>query len=151
MTLPWPVLWLIDPAGAHMARRTPRIRGPIFSGAAVFGPDVPGGSRQATDEEIAAMDAASSDGGRRDAGSYDEIPPSQVQEAAQRLLHDGASSFRHDDRSIEARIIRFWRGDSLLEVATTAPGATSSSTTRIPRRPGADLIAGYLALELAGG
>ena len=61
MALPWPLLWLIDPAGAYWARRTPRPDGPTFHRGVVFGPGVPDGARQATEEELAAM-AASPDG-----------------------------------------------------------------------------------------
>lgn len=151
MTLPWPVLWLFDPAGASMARHSPRPLGPVLHRAAVFGPDVPGGSRQATDEEIAAMEAAFSERAREEAVDDDAVPSAAVRAAAQRLVRDAAAELTVGDRRLEARVIRFWRGDSLLEVSTTARDGTSSSRVRIPRRPGVDLLADYLAMELADG
>jgi hypothetical protein len=150
MTVPWPVLWLVDPAGAYLARRSPRPRGPVFYRAAVFGPEVPGGSRQATDEEIAAMEAASSERGQEEA-EHDAVPSAAVRAAAQRLVRDGAADLVIDDRRVETRIVRFWRGDSLLEVETTARDGTRSSRIRIPRRPGMGLLADHLVMELSDG
>ena len=149
MALPWRLLWLVDPAGAHLARPAPGPRGPVFRRAAVFGPGIPGGSRQATDEEIAAMDAAFSRPGGQGEASLDEVVPSQVREAAQRLARDGAAGLAVDDRRVEARVVRFWRGDGILEVGTTAPDRTSTSKIRIPRRPDVDLLADHLAMALA--
>lgn len=46
---------LLDPADAYMGVRSLRYRDPIYQGGAIFGPGVPGGSRQATQEELDAM------------------------------------------------------------------------------------------------
>ena len=149
MSLPWPLLWLIDPAGAYWARRTPRARGPVFRRAAVFGPGVPGGSRQATDAEIAALDAEFG----RHAGEHEALDRRRAPEllaAAQRLVADGAVAFRIEERSVDARIVRFWRGDSLLETRTTAPGAAGESRTRVSRNPRPDELVVHLAEAATG-
>ena len=154
MALPWPLLWLLDPAGAYWARRTPRTRGPVFRHAAIFGPDVPGGSRQATDEEIAALDAAFA----RHADEEDEAAlndlerrwGSELRAAARRLTEEGRVGFRIEDRSVDARIVRFWRGDSLLETSTTTPGSSAASCTRIGRRATPDDLVPHLAEAARG-
>src|SRR5687768_9270303 len=122
MKLPWPLLWLIDPAGAYWARHTPEPDGPAYRGGAVFGPGVPGGSRQATDEELAAMALWAEPGVSDTERSIEEAErrwASELRPAAERLLSEGTASLRFDDRSVEARIVRFWRGDSLLETSTS--------------------------------
>ena len=52
MRLPRLLLALIDPASAAMDSRNWSRRRPLYRGGAVFGSGVPGGSRQATPEEI---------------------------------------------------------------------------------------------------
>ena len=151
MTLPWPVLWLIDPAGAYMARRTPRIRGPVYTGGAVYGPDVPGGSRQATEEELRAMrswrpdvDPEEVDPGEV-AADLERRYGSELRRAAEQLCSSGTADLRMDGRHVQARVVRFWRGDSLLETTTTGPVDHGESRTRIPRQPDPGLLVGYLA------
>jgi hypothetical protein len=55
MRLPRLLLALIDPASAAMDSRNWSRRRPLYRGGAVFGSGVPGGSRQATPEEIEAI------------------------------------------------------------------------------------------------
>jgi hypothetical protein len=148
MQLPWPVLWLIDPAGAYWARRTPEPDGPTYRGGVVFGPGVPGGSRQATAEELEAMALWAEPESGDHERSIEEAErrwASELRQAAERLLSDGTASLRLDGRSVEARIVRFWRGDSLLEVRYRLPDGEGESRTRIPRRPEPDLLVDYLA------
>jgi hypothetical protein len=52
VSLPWLLLRVVDPANAYLGGNARRRRGPTYRGGAVFGPDVPGGSRQVTAEEI---------------------------------------------------------------------------------------------------
>jgi hypothetical protein len=151
MALPWPLLWLLDPAGAYWARRTPRPHGPVHRGAAVFGPGVPGGSRQATDEEIRAMTADRSGIAEHEA-AIDETRDrwsTELRQAADELLRGSSVSLRLPGRSIDARIVRFWRGDHLLETRTTRPDEEGSSRTRISRRAGTDVLVEYLARAAA--
>ena len=153
MDLPWPLLWLIDPAGAYSARRTPRTRGPVFRQAAVFGPDVPGGSRQATGEEIAALRAESSRHATDDEAARQEVQRrwgSQLSSAARLLIGEGSVGFQIDGRSVDARIVRFWRGASLLETWTTGPSGRSESRTRISRHPQPDEVLEHLADAATG-
>ena len=148
MSLPWPLLWLIDPAGAYWARRDPVPRGTVFRQAAVFGPDVPGGSRQATDEEIADLEAAAAGHTEEHRAALEDVErrfAPALRAAAQRLVDEGTADLRVGDREVEARLVRFWRGDSLLETRTTAPGAAGESRTRVPRHPGPDDLVPHLA------
>jgi uncharacterized NAD(P)/FAD-binding protein YdhS len=154
MALPWPILWLIDPAGAYWQRRTPTHEGPIYAGGAIFGPDVPGGSRQATDEELEAM--------QLDARPAVEQHERELQDAARRwapelrratkqLLGDGTARVHLGTTDIDARIVRFWRGDSLLEIRYRQPDGDGESRTRVPRRPEPDLLVDYLARDATSG
>ncbi len=147
MTLPWPLLWLIDPAGAYWARRTPWFDGPTFRGGTVFGPGVPGGSRQATAEELEAMqpDAGDDDRYERDLQAAARRWAPELRRAAEQLLTDGTTRLRLGGTDVDARIVRFWRGDSLLEVRYRLPDGEGESRTRIPRRPEPDLLVDYLA------
>ena len=64
---------------------------------------------------------------------------------AEQLVAHGTVSFTLEGRSVQARVVRFWRGDSLLETSRTGPDGGGSSRTRIPRRPDLELLVGYLA------
>jgi hypothetical protein len=148
MALPWPVLWLLDPAGAYWARRTPRLDGPVYRGGAVFGPGVPGGSRQATDEELEqmALDARPRvDEYERSLEAARQRWAPELRQAADRLLAEGTAALQLGGTSVQARIVRFWRGDSLLEVEYRRAGGEGESRTRIPRQPQPDLLLDYLA------
>ena len=154
MALPSPMLWLIAPAGAYWARRTPPVDGPVYLGGAVFGPGVPGGSRQATEEELAAMAVDA----RPDVDEYEhELQEAvrrwapELRQAAERLLTEGSAVVHLGGTAVEARIVRFWRGDSLLETAHRGAGGEGESRTRIPRRPPPDLLVDYLARAAANG
>jgi hypothetical protein len=152
MALPRPLLRLIDPAGAYWERVSPRPRGPLHSRAAVFGPGLPEGGRQATEEEIRAMDAEAVAATRRYEADVEDVErrySDELRRVAERLLVDGAAIFRLEGRSVEARVVRFWRGDALLETSTTGPDGEGSSRTRIPRRPDPELLVGYLARAAA--
>ena len=56
MQLPAALVNVIDPANGYFEKCRPgRRERPIYRGGAIFGPGVPGGSRQATEEEIHAI------------------------------------------------------------------------------------------------
>lgn len=148
MALPWPLLWLIDPAGAYWERVSPTPRGPVHSRAAVFGPGLPEGGRQATDEEIRAMEAEAEPITQRYDAAVDDLErrhADELRRLAEQLVREGAASFGLEGRSVDARVVRFWRGDSLLETSTTGPDGAGESRTRIPRRPDPGLLVAYLA------
>jgi len=154
MALPWPLLWVIDPAGAYWARRTPRATGPTYVGGAVFGPGVPGGSRQATDEELEAMalwTPPDDDGYERSVEHAERSWAPQLRQAAEQLLPEGEVDLHLGGRSDDARVVRFWRGDSLLETETRGPDGDGATRTRIPRRADPELLVGYLARAVAEG
>lgn len=142
MSLPSLALRVIDPAqvyvNEHRGRRYGRRRRPARGGAGLFGPDVGGGSREASAalgraEHQAALERVLEESG------------AQLRAAAEELLASGRATVPVGDRVIDARIVRFWRGDSLLEVSA---GAGVESLTRIdrdPRRTGADVLVHYLA------
>jgi hypothetical protein len=151
--LPWPLLWLVDPAGAYWARRTPEPDGPAYRGGAVFGPGVPGGSRQATDEELGTM-ALWAPPLEDDEASLADVQhrwSPELRQAADRLLAVGTVTFQLDAHAVRARIVRFWRSDSLLETETRSAHGEGASRTRIPRRPEPDLLVDYLARAASEG
>lgn len=59
MRIPRLFLRVIDPAQMYFDRVSRIPQEPAYRGGAVFGPCVPGGSRQATDDELAEFDAES--------------------------------------------------------------------------------------------
>ena len=126
----------------------------MYAGGAVFGPGVPGGSRQATDGELEAMAlraAPEADGYERSVAYVEQQWALQLRQAAERLLPRGDVSLFLDGRSVEARVIRFWRGDSLLETESHGPDGDGATRTRIPRRAVPDLLVGYLVRAVAKG
>ena len=122
----------------------------MYRGGAVFGSGVPGGSRQATAEEIEAM---RHDLDVRRAGR-EETPPSgadaddaAVSRAADNLIEHGYAVVEGPLGLVHARIIRFWRGDSILELTD----GRGRSRTRIPRNPASEhrvLLSDYISRRL---
>lgn len=152
MELPWPLLWLVDPAGAYVARHGRDPHGPAYRSGAVLGPDVPGGSRQATDEEIellAPWVAPEVEESERSVEEAERRWTPQLRQAAERLLPEGHVGLLLDGRTVEARVVRFWHGDSLLETETHGPDGDGTTRTRIPRRAAPDLVVGHLARAAA--
>ncbi len=146
MALRWPrpLMRIIDPANVYFDDRSPhRQPAPIYRGGVVFGPGVPGGSRQATDEEIAQW--------RRQPREEAETPPvtaadrREIAQAVRDLIATGAAAITLGRFVLQARVVRFWRGDAVLEVDHAGGGR---ALTRIPRTLGpehADMLTGYLA------
>ncbi|GAB3323707.1 hypothetical protein GCM10027451_47400 [Geodermatophilus aquaeductus] len=145
---------VIDPAQAYLDEH--RLDGgpghqPVHRGAVVFGPGVPGGSRPATDAERAALaeEAARSRTDREaDLADVEQRWGPELHRAADELLATGAAELVLGDRTVHARLVRFWRGDDVLETTTQAPRSDGRSLTRIsrdPRRGGRAVLAAHLA------
>ncbi len=147
MVLPRLLLRVIDPAGAYLDGPARRRRGPTYRGAAVFGPDVPGGSRQATAEEIDDLRRAADEHERARRLTAVPVDRGDVERAVADLLSTGRAVLGQGPRTVHARILRFWRGSSVLEVSNQAGTSRSSSRTRIRRNPGPEderVLADYL-------
>jgi hypothetical protein len=136
VALPRLLLSVIDPAGAYLGRPARRRRGPTYRGAAVFGPDVPGGSRQATPEEIDDLRRAAEEYERARCLAAVPVDRGDVERAVTDLLRTGDAVFGEGRRTVHARIVRFRRGSSVLEMSSQAGTSRRSSRTRIRRSPG---------------
>jgi hypothetical protein len=154
MALPRLLLQVIDPAQVYFDRhRLAHQRGerPAYWQAAVLGPDIEDEGRAGTDAERAEL----ARGAARDQEDYEAALTDakrrwapQLQRAADQLLGAGATQFRLGDRTVSARIIRFWRGDHLLQTTTHGPDGGGESLSRIsrdPRRGSAEVLLEYLA------
>lgn len=131
MQLPAVLVRVIDPATGYFEKRRPRRRGQaVYRGGAVFGPGVPGGSRQATDEEIEALRRRTSELQERPRRELTAAQRDDVAAAVGSLLQTGRAAIGAGPGHCEAKIVRFWHGDSILEVSHTS----GSSGTRISRR-----------------
>ncbi len=139
---------LLDPAGVYLADGFPARRGPVFHEAAVFGPGVPGGSRQATDEEIRALRGRNGHRPPEEADLRGLINSETVKRAASELLSSGSAVLESSEGQVRARIVRFWRGTSILEIGVEG----RSSRVRIPRNmgpAGQETLAFYLGAFLS--
>ncbi len=152
--LPRWIVKVIDPVTGYMQDRSPRPRGPMFRGGAVYGPGVPGGARQATDEELEEMRAESEAAHRRAAArQWPPVDPTVTATAGQQLIDQGSASIRRGGRELSAQIRTFWHGDSLLDISVHGPERDSSSRSRIPRHltdQHLSMLAAYLAHALRG-
>jgi hypothetical protein len=138
VVLPRLLLRVVDPAGAYLGGHARRRRGPAYRGAAVFGPDVPGGSRQATAEEIDDLRRAAEERARARRLAVVPVDRRDVERAVADLLRTGYAVFGEGRRSVHVRIVRFWRGSSVLEMTNQAGTSRRSSRTRIRRSPGSE-------------
>ena len=139
MQLPSFLVDLIDPAGRYMRRGTPRRSGPGFRGGSVWGPGVPGGARQATDEELEAMRQQMELHRQvRDVRNPPQVDSAVMSAAAHQVIEQGRTLMQADGYALSARVVRFWHGESLLEIDVTGPGMTSSSQSKVRRTLGAE-------------
>jgi hypothetical protein len=130
--LPAFLVRVIDPAEGYFENRRPRRPGrPVYRGGALFGPAVPGGSRQATDEEIQAMRRRVSELPAPPRRELTSAQRDEVAAAVTSLLDTGHAAIGEGPRRAEAQIVKFWHGDSILEVGR----GSGSTLTRIARRP----------------
>jgi hypothetical protein len=156
------MIGLLDPASREFERARRRHgrphpqRGRTFRGGAVMGPGIPGGSRQATSQELAAMSAQV---GRR-RGRYETVLTQvlaehgeQLRRTAREVLANGRTRMPFPAVTLDAELLNFWHGDRVLRIErTTRDGARGSSLARFPRhdRPDSEeIIAHYLAASLA--
>ena len=77
----------------------------------------------------------------------------QARTCAADLIRDGVAVLTLDHGQVRGRLIRFWRGDSVLELQTAGPDPSNGGTlrTRLSRQQEADaeLIAFYLLQHAA--
>lgn len=156
------LLSVFDPALLYFERnsgttvRRPRARGRApYQGGAIFGPAVPGGSRQAGEVELQEMRerALSMLNERREhAGDVREHYGAQVDDTARALAETGVGVITTPTGRLDARIIRFWHGGSTLAMQwQLASGSFGSSIARLERRrvKDIDLLAWHLARSLS--
>ena len=155
MQLPRFLIRLIDPAQGCFDRQhgLRRSRELVHREAVVFGPGVPGGSRAPTADELAAMrldaarhradhEAAVEEAGERWAA--------ELQQAADELLATKTTRLHLGERTIDARIVSFWRGDDVLHITASGPDESGESISRISRRQRtADVLLDYLTRAAA--
>jgi hypothetical protein len=123
-----------------------------------MGPGIPGGSRQATADELSAM--------RGDAhtrrASFEAIlaqvhaeHDERLRDAARELLSHGRARVVLPSATLEAQLLSFWRGSRILRIdqaCVNGAGSAASSMIRFPRhdRPDSDeVVAEYLARDIA--
>jgi hypothetical protein len=154
MALPRLLMRLLDPAQVYFDQHRLDLGAghqPVHRGAAVFGPGIPGGSREATDAEraeLAAQAARHGDDHEAEVADARRRWAPELRRAAEELLATGAATVVLGDRTVDARLVTFWRGDRVLRTTTQAPGGSAASLSRIsrdPRRGGADVLVEHLA------
>jgi hypothetical protein len=147
------LLRIVDPAGARFEQREP-VRS-VHRAAVVFGPGEPLDGRPPTAAELGELKAvAAAHAADRDAAAAEALPRwrPQLEAAADRLLAGEPVALRLGGRAMQARIIRFWHGDSLLQITTEGATSASRSRTRIPRDPrrlGRGVLVHYLVEAVA--
>jgi hypothetical protein len=112
----------------------------VFRRAAVFGPGVDGGARQAAPEELDEIRACHEVDDPKDERRYSrgDIDPDALRRAAGELIRHGEATLRGDSIMLTARLITFWRGDAVLDIRVTGPGIASSGLSRVTRQRGAE-------------
>ena len=155
MQLPRFLVKMIGPGTVYMQDRSPRRPGPIFRGGAVFGPGIPGGARQATYQELVEMRAQAETARREFEGvSRRPVDPSITSHAAHELIERGTTTMHVGNRELTAHVVRFWRGECVLEITVAGAGAQSSSMSKVSRRLTTEhepILAGYLTDALQTG
>jgi hypothetical protein len=155
------LLRVFDPALLYFERnsgttvRRPRAYGrAMYRGGAIFGPGVPGGSRQASEVELPEMRERSLsllNERREHAQDVRDRYGALVDAAARALVETGVGVILMPTGRLDARIVRFWHGGSTLAMQwQLASGDFGSSITRLERRRVTDvgLLAWYLARSL---
>jgi hypothetical protein len=134
--LPRFLIRLIDPAQGYFDQQHGRRRSRelVHREAVVFGPGVPGGSRAPTADELADLRRTAA---RHRADHEAAVADARVRwavelrQAADELLAGGATRLRLGDRTIDARIVSFWRGDDVLHITETGPNEGAEAISRI--------------------
>lgn len=162
------VMGLFDPAGRYMRehrhghaapfRNIPLTPSPqSFVEGAVLGPDVPGGARQATAEELASMRQRAQQYGDRHQAALERARSRWNRQAlicARELLDSGTTVLSAGSGTVRGHLVRFWRGDSVLELSSSNGDERNygSFMARVGRRRhhmSADMIADYLIQQVA--
>jgi hypothetical protein len=130
-------LRIVDPASAYMQSQGPgRRRGPVFRGAAVFGPGVEGGARQATPEELEEIRARHELGKAEDERRHTsgDIDPDALHDAVRDLVRHRETTLRRGSTKLTARLVTFWHGDAILDIRVAGPGPGASHLSRVSRQ-----------------
>jgi hypothetical protein len=148
-------LKILDPAEAYFRAASPATRSPVYHGAAFLSPAGPGEARQATEAELetrredfrrARRAEVDEDAVRREYGG-------ELRSMAVELAAGAQVTFTCPNGRLECGIIRFWRGDSLLEIAEYGPTGQGrgQSLTRLcgPRTTTVDTVTHYLVLQVS--
>ncbi len=134
-------LRIVDPASAYMqSQGTGPTRRPLFRGAAVFGPGVEGGARQATPAELAEIRSLhelnkADDALRR---TPVDVDPAALRGAVRELVRHRETTLRQDSITLTARLVTFWHGDAVLDIRWTGPDLGGSHLSRVSRRRSPD-------------
>ncbi len=140
---------MLDPAGAYFITAEQGFRaaegasakppeGPLRQQGIAYGPGIPHGGRPADEEERERL----ADHHGEQLHHYNATEDSvlrrwgpQLRDAVDELLDKGRVTVHLDQRTIDARIIRFWRGNSLVETRSLGPKGGGESLSRISRNP----------------
>jgi hypothetical protein len=149
------VIWLFDPAEAAMRRQLPRAprRSPLWwmRRSRRTGVDTE------DDERVAALEAMWSSREYRERlhaareaamRATRDRWGAQARICADDLVRDGATVMRLDTDQIYGRILRFWRGDSLLDLKRVGPAGESRGSLSMRLRRGQDADRDLLAFYL---
>jgi len=74
----------------------------------------------------------------RDMRKPRQVDSAALSAAAHQLIDQGRTQTQVDGYALSARVVRFWHGESLLEIDVAGPGMTSSSQSKVRRRLGAE-------------
>jgi hypothetical protein len=140
----WFVIGAIDPATRYMRRHSPRGRSTRWRVRRVAAP-APRPPRATVEQMIAEYEATLRAADRR----YGE----QIRVCAEELVGTGATVVRLPTVRLRGRIVRFWRGDSVLHVDTIGPGSQRGVMSMVrlsgSKRADLDVIARYLLQDVA--
>jgi hypothetical protein len=148
IVLPSFLLRLFDPAGAYFIKAERDFRraegastnpaGPVHEQGAVYGPDLPDGGRPADAEErvwLADRHAEHLDRYRDTEEAVLQRWGPSLRDAVDDLLDKGSVTVQLGERTIEARVVRFWHGNSVLATKSQGPTGGGASVSRISRDP----------------
>jgi hypothetical protein len=129
------VVGLFDPAERHLRRRPPRrgFRGPRRwilrwrlrrNWTAGVGPVPDEQSMKDVAKRMQARHDAAIEAARRSWGP-------QIERAAGELIRNGVTVLSLDGGQVRGRILRFWRGDSVLDLESVGSGGERGATSKI--------------------
>ena len=79
------------------------------------------------------------------------VDPSITSHAVRELIEGGTTTMHVGDHELTAHLVRFWRGESVLEITVAGAGARWSSMSKVSRRLTTEhepILAGYLTVAL---